>query len=76
MKKYPLKGLLYKSSVAFITGEVSEDEAKQRAKFDLHAYIRRQLTWFRANKEIEWFDITDSSFGKKIQDHVESKLDG
>lgn len=79
MQKYPnsrlLHGLVYKSAVSFINGE-TEEEAIQRAKFDLHSYIRRQLTWFRANKDINWFDITDPSFGKKVSYHVESKLDG
>jgi tRNA dimethylallyltransferase len=56
-----LNGLVYKSAKAFINGEVSEDEAKLRAKFDLHAYIRRQQTWFKRNKKIQWFDSTDEN---------------
>ncbi|MFZ5424541.1 MAG: tRNA (adenosine(37)-N6)-dimethylallyltransferase [Patescibacteria group bacterium] len=50
----PLRGLIYKSVVSCLNGELTEKEAKQRCKFDLHAYIRRQQTWFKRNNEIEW----------------------
>jgi len=32
-----------------------------------HGYVRRQLTWFKRDKDIEWFDI----LGSKWQDKVE-----
>ena len=53
-----LQGLVYKSVVTYLNNALSESEAKQKACFDLHAYIRRQLTWFRKNEEIEWFDVS------------------
>ena len=65
MKKFPdnlkLKGLVYKSAVSFLRNEQSEKEAVQRAKFDLHGYIRRQLTWFRKNPDINWLNVADLS---------------
>ncbi len=57
-----LNGLIYKQAVAFLKNEISEDVALQQMKFALHAYIRRQVTYFnRMNKfvDIKWFDITD-----------------
>lgn len=56
-----LKGLIYKSVVLFINGIQEENEAKQRAKFDLHAYIRRQQTWFKKNNDIHWFNIEEKN---------------
>ena len=41
--------------------ELSEDEAKQQAKFDLHAYIRRQQTYFKKNKDIKWLNNVESN---------------
>lgn len=61
-----LQGLVYKSVVNFIDSQVSESEAKQRAKFDLHSYIRRQKTYFKKNKEITCFDITDDNSKEKL----------
>ena len=66
-----LNGLVYKSAKVFLEGLVKEGEAKQRAKFDLHAYIRRQQTWFKRNSKIEWFDIESSNYRQKVEDFVE-----
>jgi tRNA dimethylallyltransferase len=63
-----LRGLVYKSVVSCLNKELSEVEARQRAKFDLHAYIRRQKTYFNKNPDIEWFDISNSA------DDIEQKL--
>ena len=56
-----MHGLVYKSALEFTEGTLAEQNAIQRAKFDLHAYTRRQLTWFKKNKEIKWFDILNST---------------
>jgi tRNA dimethylallyltransferase len=69
----PLNGLVYKSVKAFIAEELSEEEAKEQIKGTLHAYIRRQQTYFKKNKDIKWFDIENSTFAEQIEDHVQSK---
>jgi tRNA dimethylallyltransferase len=71
-----LKGLVYKSAFDFVKNASGEKEAVQRAKYDLHAYIRRQITWFKKNPEIEWFDVTERNFSQKIYNKVKSKVDG
>lgn len=67
-KKFPgakqLDGLVYKSA---------RDGNKEKTKFDLHSYIRRQQTWFKKNKFIKWFDIQDPNFAQNVSNHVESK---
>jgi tRNA dimethylallyltransferase len=35
-------------------------------KFAEHAYARRQLTWFRKDKRIHWFDITASGWSTEV----------
>jgi|GEM_PF-1120509 len=65
-KSVRLKGLVYKSALAFINGELEQSKARERAKFDLHAYIRRQKTYFNKNKSIKWFDITDDTYKEKL----------
>jgi len=61
-----LKGFIYKSAVDHLKGSLSYEEALVRAKFDTHAYIRRQQTWFKKNKEIVWFEIADPDLENKI----------
>lgn len=78
LKKYSdsdkLYGLIYSSVVNFITDKTVENDHIQRAKYDLHAYVRRQLTWFKKNNEIEWFDISEKDYNIKIANLVESYL--
>lgn len=31
-----------------------------------HAYARRQLTWFKKQKDIHWFDVTDPKYRDKV----------
>lgn len=69
-----LKGLVYKATVNFLENAISRVEAIQKIKFDLHAYIRRQQTWFKKNKEVIWFDISKKDFDVDIKNLVESKL--
>lgn len=65
-----LKGLVYKTVLAFINGQINEKDAVQRIKFDIHAYIRRQQTWFKKNSEITWFDINAESFDENIYTYI------
>jgi len=67
---HQMKGLVYKEVVEFLDGKMSEQEAVQRSKFDLHAYIRRQQTWFKKNNQIRWFEIKDKKLSKNIQNFV------
>lgn len=35
-----------------------------------HAYARRQMTWFKKQKDIHWFDVTDSTIQAKVATFV------
>ncbi|MFA5776169.1 MAG: tRNA (adenosine(37)-N6)-dimethylallyltransferase MiaA [Patescibacteria group bacterium] len=75
-KSHRLNGLIYKSAVDYLNGATDLDDAKQRAKFDMHAYIRRQQTWFKRNPEIRWFDIFQKNFDAGVTSIVESLVNG
>ncbi len=51
-------------------GEKYLKEATQKWKYTEHAYARRQMTWFRKDRRIKWFDIQ----GKRWQDKVEKEV--
>lgn len=38
----------------------------QRWKFSEHAYARRQLTWFKKQKDVNWFDLTRKNWKRKV----------
>ena len=70
----PMQGIIYKTAADHLDGEITKEEMLQKIKFDLHGYIRRQLTWFKRDKEIKWFDLTESDFEKKVEKMVKSYL--
>lgn len=65
-----LSGLIYKTVISFIKKEVTEEEAIQFIKFDLHQYIRRQLTYFKRNEQIKWFDTSQDSTMQNVYNVV------
>jgi tRNA dimethylallyltransferase len=69
-----LKGLIYKSAVGFINKAIDESIALQRIKFDLHAYIRRQQTYFKKNPDIVWFDVSKENCKENIYNYIEGKI--
>lgn len=51
-----MQGLGYKEVVQYFNGELSRVEMIEKIKQESRRYAKRQLTWFRKNKEIIWLD--------------------
>ena len=59
----------YKEIIDYLDKRQTLSEAVQKIKFNTHAYVRRQDTWFRKDKNINWIsDIHDAE--KMIQKFV------
>lgn len=71
---HKMKGLVYKTVVGFINNKITEKEAIERIKFDIHAYIRRQQTWFKRNKNITWVDISKDGFEEIIYNNIKGEF--
>ncbi len=71
----PMQGLIYLTVVEYLEGKKTKQEMLQRIKWDLHKYIRRQLTWFERDKDINWLDISKPGFDTKAITLVESYLE-
>jgi tRNA dimethylallyltransferase len=52
----PLQSLGYRHLINFLQGRWSWEEAAERLKIDTRRYAKRQLTWFRADPEVRWFN--------------------
>ena len=61
----------YRQLTDYIENRLTLDEAIKCWKFSEHSYAKRQMTWFKKNKSIKWFDITVSNYIQKIEDKVE-----
>ncbi|MGB9637483.1 MAG: tRNA (adenosine(37)-N6)-dimethylallyltransferase MiaA [Microgenomates group bacterium] len=59
--------LAYREWQEYFEGKKTKDEVIQNWKFDEHEYSRRQMTWFRRDSRINWFDITDETFREKVE---------
>ncbi len=69
--QYPtaMQALGYKEIKQYLEGNTSKEEAIETIKQETRRYAKRQLTWFRKNKETIWLDAS-----KKIEDNIENIL--
>ncbi len=49
----------YKEIIDFFENNISLDDAIEKIKQNTRNYAKRQMTWFRKDKEIHWFDFED-----------------
>ena len=56
-----MQGLGYKEIIDYLNGELSLDEAVYILKRDTRHFAKRQLTWFKREKEVTW--VTQEKFG-------------
>ncbi len=57
-KKFPtaMQGLGYKEVVEYFNGNLTRDEMIEKIKQESRRYSKRQMTWFRKNKDIIWLN--------------------
>jgi tRNA dimethylallyltransferase len=51
-----LKTVGYRELFPFLDGEISLEEAIEKIKVNSRRYAKRQITWFKRDKEIKWFE--------------------
>ena len=51
-----MQGLGYKEVVQYLNKELTKEEMINKIKQETRRYAKRQLTWFRKNKETIWID--------------------
>ena len=57
-EKFPtaMQGLGYKEVVAYLQGNMTREEMIEKIKMETRRYAKRQMTWFRKNKQTIWLD--------------------
>jgi tRNA dimethylallyltransferase len=55
----PLQSIGYRQAATVLEGRASEAEAVEATFVATRRYARRQRTWFRAEREVEWLDAAD-----------------
>ena len=51
-----MQGLGYKEVVQYLNGECTKEEMVEKIKKETRRYAKRQMTWFRKNKQTIWLD--------------------
>lgn len=51
-----MQGLGYKEFLAFLEGEITYEQAVYLIKRDSRRFAKRQLTWFRRERDVIWLD--------------------
>ena len=64
-----MQGLGYKEVVEYLEGKLTKEEMVEKIKMETRRYAKRQLTWFRKNKQTIWLNAEDT-----IQNNVDTIL--
>lgn len=57
----PLQGLGYRQAVWYMQGLLSRPEMTRLIKRDTRRFAKRQLTWWRRQENIHWFNLSEQS---------------
>ncbi|MCR4305744.1 MAG: tRNA (adenosine(37)-N6)-dimethylallyltransferase MiaA [Candidatus Daviesbacteria bacterium] len=63
-------GLEYGMLADYLEGKIQKEELIKSLQGKIHGYARRQITWFKREKEISWFDIMDEDYLSKVENFV------
>lgn len=67
-RKLPaLQGLGYKQIIMYLDGACSFDDAVYLIKRDTRRFAKRQISWFKRDKRIRWFDTSEYSDGGLVK---------
>lgn len=64
-KMVSMQGLGYKEILAWLDGDISYEEAVYILKRDTRHFAKRQLTWFRRERDVIWVNKPDFDYDEK-----------
>lgn len=67
-----MQGIGYKEIKEYLDKNCTKEEAIDKIKMETRRYAKRQITWFKRNKNIIWLDMQDSNV---IQNHLDTILE-
>lgn len=65
-----MQGLGYKEVVEYLHGITTKEEMIEKLKMETRRYAKRQITWFKKNKQTIWIEAEDL---QKILDEIKDK---
>lgn len=71
-----LQAIGYKEIIGYLKKERSKEEAIELLKRNSRRFAKRQLTWFRRMKEVNWYDVTDLSRWSEVEEIITDDIAG
>ncbi|HEU5333210.1 MAG TPA: tRNA (adenosine(37)-N6)-dimethylallyltransferase MiaA [Actinocrinis sp.] len=68
------RALGYKQVLAFLAGEVTEEEAREQTVRETKRFARRQESWFRRDPHVHWLDQTGTDLVETALELAEPDL--
>lgn len=65
-----MQTLGYRQWNPYLLGKVSKEEAVQKWITSEKNYAKRQMTWFKRDKRIKWFDVSKPSWKSDVENSV------
>lgn len=70
-----MQGLGYKEILDYLDGEISMDEAIYRIKRDTRHFAKRQITWFKRERDVIWLSKEDFGYqDERMLQFIEEQL--
>lgn len=70
-KQNALQTVGYREIFDYLEGKISQEEAISEIKKNTRRFAKRQLTWFRKNNDIKWFDYQSPT--SRVLDYIHEK---
>lgn len=67
IKRMKELGLEYGVLAEYLMGNIEKEVLIEKLKIKIHQYAKRQMTWFKKEKDVTWFDITQNNYIEKVE---------
>ncbi|MDO8499015.1 MAG: tRNA (adenosine(37)-N6)-dimethylallyltransferase MiaA [bacterium] len=75
LKRMRELGLEYGMLAELLGGEISQKQFLEQLSVKISQYAKRQMTWFKKEKDVFWFDITKGNFSQEVEKIIQSWYD-
>lgn len=72
-----MQGLGYKEILDYLSGEITLEEAVYILKRDTRHFAKRQITWFKRERDVHWLELEQfQNDRKKVLEHILDEIEG
>lgn len=73
----PCRDSDYKEILDYLSGEIPLEEAVYILKRDTRHFAKRQITWFKRERDVRWLELEQfQNDRKKVLEHILDEIEG